>query len=205
MTVLYAPRLITFQGRTQSLTAWARERGLCLPTLIRRLRTWPLERALMTPAKPTRVDDGRRRAYQAWVKMLSRCYNQRDASYHNYGGKGIRVCKEWRESFEAFYRDMGGCPAKLTLDRRQSTGDYTKENCRWATRAEQARNRCNTRLLTLNGRTQCLKDWAQEMGVTQSALANRLNRGWSVERALTTPLYNRRLPTSFQPMSSAVC
>ena len=81
-------------------------------------------------------------AYRRYQRMLTRCYNKNSKDYPNYGGRGIGVCPEWKNSFAAFFRDMGECPSpSLSIDRIDNDRGYSKKNCRWATRSEQSRNR----------------------------------------------------------------
>jgi hypothetical protein len=123
--------------------------------------------------------------YTAWQDMMRRCYNEEHVKYPIYGGRGIRVCKRWRESFASFCLDMGVPEAELTLDRRDSNKNYTPSNCRWATRIEQARNMRTNRLLTLRGETRCLHDWCEHLGIPIQTVYSRLKAGWSVEQTLT--------------------
>ena len=132
----------------------------------------------------------RTRAYRIWSLMKDRCLNPKAAHFPDYGGRGIQVCKRWRDSFTAFHKDMGDPPAGLTLDRVNNDGDYEPGNCRWATRRAQAENRRSTRLLTWGGRTQSIKQWAAELGLHPTTLGNRLRSGWPVEKALTTPVHS---------------
>lgn len=131
--------------------------------------------------------------YRCWAAMLSRCRDPGSADYVRYGGRGITVCKQWQE-FAAFLADMGEKPANKTLDRRDNNGPYTPENCRWATRSEQARNRTTSRLLTFRGQTKTLAEWSVLTGIHRATLWDRLNTGWSVVAALTTPTGESRLP-----------
>jgi len=124
--------------------------------------------------------------YCSWNTMMMRCYNPNSTSYPYYGAKGIRVCKRWHK-FANFHIDMGDRPSiNHTLDRRDTTKDYSKENCRWATKQEQARNRSNNTLLTFNNKTQCMAAWAEELTLPDYIIHNRIKAGWSVERTLST-------------------
>lgn len=126
--------------------------------------------------------------YRTWHDMRSRCECVTDTGYADYGGRGITICDEWR-SFEAFYRDMGPKPfPEATIERNNNDLGYSLDNCRWATQREQSRNKRTTRFLELNGQTMSVADWADATGLQQHTILSRLRSGWSVERALTTPL-----------------
>lgn len=137
------------------------------------------------------------RLYTEWISMKGRCHNKNNRRYSNYGGRGIKVCPEWRDSFEAF-RDWAlanGYQDDLTIERKDVNGDYCPENCCWATQKEQQNNRRNNHLLTYNGRTQTLTQWAAETGINEMALSARINKlHWSTERALTEPINNPKKP-----------
>jgi len=127
--------------------------------------------------------------YRAWVQMKGRCLNPSQPNYKYYGARGIRVCDRWLHSFEKFFEDMGPRPAPgYTLERRDNDGDYTPENCYWATWLQQARNRRRNRAITFNGETKILSEWAEAIGISVGTLYARISRGWSVERALTIPV-----------------
>ncbi len=117
------------------------------------------------------------REYQTWVKMRNRCNDIGSDRYAFYGGRGIRICAEWN-SFEAFLKDMGRCPAGMSLDRINNAGNYEPGNTRWATKKDQARNRRSNRLITINGRTQCMTAWAEEVGEDHTKIRARIKRGW---------------------------
>jgi hypothetical protein len=118
--------------------------------------------------------------------MKSRCLNPSDKSYNDYGGRGIKICDKWLESFESFYKDIGPRPSsKYSINRIDNNGNYDPKNCNWALRKEQNRNKRSNINLTYNGKTQCIVDWSRELGIKRTTLSRRIERGWSVERALT--------------------
>ena len=124
--------------------------------------------------------------YKAWESMLGRCYCPGAKHYKNYGGRGIGVCERWRHSFPNFLVDMGNKPSsKHSLDRIDGEKGYSPENCRWATRSEQAVNRRTTRFITFEGLTMPMKHWARRLNVNYRSLVDRLDAGWSIEDALT--------------------
>jgi len=127
--------------------------------------------------------------YNAWVKIKGRCYNSRDAAYDRYGGRGIVVCDRWKNSFVNFYNDMGPRPKGMSLDRIDNDGPYSPENCRWASDEEQANNKRNNRVIVYDGMSKTMAEWSRYLGISRSILSARINRhGWSIERALTTPV-----------------
>ena len=124
--------------------------------------------------------------YKSWAGMLQRCNNPNHHAYANYGGRGIKV--DWG-TFEQFLQDMGDKPSpKHSIDRVDVNGNYSKNNCRWATDIEQNNNRRSNRPLTLHGVTRTTAEWAIEVSVASTTIRKRLQYGWSVEAALTTPL-----------------
>ena len=124
--------------------------------------------------------------YVAWAAMKQRCNDINFEQYSDYGGRGITICDEWYD-FSKFKSDMGDKPAGKSLDRRDNNLGYFKENCKWSTREEQGANKRNNVLLTFNGVTQTMSQWAKELGIKYSTLQARVNTyGWTTERALTT-------------------
>jgi hypothetical protein len=119
------------------------------------------------------------RTYKVWAEMLQRCANPKNENFQNYGGRGISVCDRWRESFENFLADMGERPTGTTLDRKENDGNYEPSNCRWATRAEQARNNRRNINLTFDGVTKCLTDWCLEKQVNYNKVRRLIHRGMS--------------------------
>lgn len=116
--------------------------------------------------------------FGVWTTMKNRCYNINQKNYANYGGRGITVCKEWRESYLAFqtWAITNGYREGLMIDRIDNNGEYAPENCRWTTREVQNRNKRSNIQVTFNGRTMVLKDWAREQGISYSTVQNRIKR-----------------------------
>lgn len=124
------------------------------------------------------------RTYRIWQAMLNRCRNEKTIQYANYGGRGIEVCSRWH-SYESFLRDMGECPpGDHSIDRIDNDGNYELSNCRWATRKQQNRNKSSNRVITFNGVSKLLCEWASDLGIDQASLRERLVK-WSLEGALT--------------------
>jgi len=127
--------------------------------------------------------------YSAWHNIIDRCTNKNHKQFEHYGGSGIAICEEWRESFETFYNYIGPAPSpKHSIDRIDNSGNYEPGNVRWATWIEQARNKRNNRLLTYNEETLCAAEWSRKLDIKVQTLRTRLRRGWSAERALETPI-----------------
>lgn len=131
--------------------------------------------------------------YRSWSQAKCRCCNPRNHAYASYGGRGIKMCERWRNSFEDFLADMGPRPSlDYSLDRYPNNdGDYEPGNCRWATRSQQQTNRRNTRFITRDGVTLPLAEWARRVGLSASVIHARISHGWTAERALATPKINR--------------
>lgn len=133
------------------------------------------------------------RLYRIWHGMKSRCDCEVAKYYKDYGGRGIKVCPEWDESFMSFY-DWAinhGYSDDLTLDRENSNGNYEPSNCRWATWKEQENNSSHNVIIEYNGRSMTLHQWSEELGVAYDTLRARLRRGWNIERAFTEPVKHK--------------
>jgi len=114
-------------------------------------------------------------SYVSWENMKSRCNNPNRNGYKDYGGRGITVCKRW-DKFENFYEDMGDRPKGMTLERTDNEGDYSPNNCTWATHTEQSRNSRHNVMIKYQGKTQCMSVWAEELGINYKALWFRLQK-----------------------------
>ncbi len=126
--------------------------------------------------------------YRAWLNMRYRCLSPSNKDYPSYGGRGITICERW-DSYKSFLADMGECPPGLQLDRIDNEKGYSLNNCRWATRREQANNTRRNRWVTVDGRTQTIAQWARELNVPYGRIYDRLRIGADVlHRALTQRL-----------------
>lgn len=126
--------------------------------------------------------------YNSWRGMRQRCLNKNNPCYRHYGARGITVCDRWINSFENFLEDMGVCPNGMTIERINSNANYEPSNCRWDTRRAQSLNTSSNVLLSLNGKTQPMSLWAEEVGINSNCIRSRIDRGWTHEQALTIPV-----------------
>lgn len=134
------------------------------------------------------------RLHSVWSDMLGRCHSVTNRAYKDYGARGITVCKEWREDFMSFFMwaMKEGYRKGLSLDRIDNNKGYSPMNCRWVTMKEQSNNRRSNHLLTFNGKTQTMQQWADETGINYWTIRDRLARcHWSVEKTLTQPVRKR--------------
>lgn len=143
-------------------------------------------RALSTTHGMGRRSD-RDGTYRSWDSMKQRCRNPGHHKFPSYGGRGINVCERWL-SYENFFADMGKRPPGTTLGRKDNDGNYTPENCAWQTSREQSGNKRNSNLLTHNGTTKCLAEFAKEFGKHPNTVRMRLSLGWTTADALTKPV-----------------
>ncbi len=144
--------------------------------------------------------------YRAWSVAKNRCCNANNKDYHNYGERGIKMCREWLHDYPAFLEHIGPRPTQpegkieYSLDRINNDGNYEPGNVRWAVMKQQSRNRRNNRIIKFNGEALCVTEWAERLGINTSTLFMRLEDGWTVERALTQPLqpqnHSRKIPAN---------
>lgn len=126
--------------------------------------------------------------YRAWKEMVRRCTNPKCAAWPNYGGRGITVCERWLD-LHAFIADMGPRPGPgYEIDRIDNDGNYDPGNCRWVTVKRNARNRRSNRMLEFRGEEHPLAEWCERLGLPRDTVRKRLEAGWSVDKALTTPV-----------------
>lgn len=133
--------------------------------------------------------------YNIWGGIIDRCYNENNDSYHNYGGRGIKMCDKWRNDFPSFLQDVGQRPSMLhTIDRIDVNKGYEPGNIRWATRQEQRKNQRDAIIVEYRGVSKRLQDWCEELGLKYKLMVERIRkRGWSIERAFETPVFKKDL------------
>jgi len=146
------------------------------------------------------------REYAIWNGMKARCLNKKNKCYPRYGGRGVTVCQEWIDSFEAFLAHIGAIPTdgqKYSLDRIKSEKGYEPGNVRWATKEVQANNTRTNRFITAFGRTQTVAQWTRETGICRKAIISRIELlGWTPEKALSQPVGKGRRkadPIKYEP------
>jgi len=129
------------------------------------------------------------RIFKIWMAMKRRCYYKKAINYSNYGGRGISICAEWLNSFQAFmeWSTNNGYTDNLTIDRINNDGNYEPENCRWASKTTQGNNRSTCHYVTYKGETHTVIEWERKLGLPKNLIAKRLSRKWSVKKAIETP------------------
>lgn len=125
------------------------------------------------------------RAYRIWCAVKQRCLNPNNRAYHYYGGRGITMCERWKNSFQSFVDDMGMPFDGGTLDRIDNEKGYFPENCRWASRSDQQKNRRNNKIITYNGVSMVAVDWAKKLGIPSQTIYGRISLGWDAEKVLS--------------------
>lgn len=136
------------------------------------------------------TNDGRSRLYNIWGGIKERCNTITNSAYKDYGGRGIKMCDEWLNSFQTFKKWAlnNGYADNLTIDRVDNNGNYEPNNCRWSTTKQQARNRRNNKIYTINGVTKCLAEWCEQYKICYQTVKYRLQQNWDIEKALTQPV-----------------
>ena len=125
--------------------------------------------------KVTKHGNSKQPLYAVWNQMKNRCYNKNSISYHNYGGRGLKISKSWYNSFAQFVSDMGPKPSSIyTIERVNNSIGYSKYNCRWATRKEQAINRRTNKRIFYNNHNLTISEWAKKLNMPFSLIQQRL-------------------------------
>lgn len=127
------------------------------------------------------------RIYDIWRAMKQRCYYKKNVCYKDYGGRGITVCEEWLHNFQAFYdwAMANGYEENLTIDRKDVNGNYEPSNCRWATNAEQATNKRNSRYIKYRGELKTLSEWSKVTGIDQKTISYRIEKGYPMDKVFS--------------------
>lgn len=157
----------------------------------------------ITRARNTTHGQTRTATYRIWQAMRTRCHNPNSHKYATYGARGITVCERWRHSFENFLADMGERPGGLSLDRIDNDQGYSPENCRWATNAQQMRNRRATVWIVIGGERLTLTDAADKFSIDRKTLRRRIRAGLSGDEALAIAPFARIKPTRLNPRNAS--
>ena len=167
----------TTTSTTGALTSGSKQSCGCL--MLQRLKEYG-KTAALTHGLTYSVE------FRIWRGMLDRCYNEKNIAYHRYGGRGITVCDEWKESALAFYNDVGPRPSvNHSIDRKDNDKGYSKENCRWATSQEQAANRERSFYFEYNGERKLLIDWCRILNLKYSLIYYRIKvLNWEFHEAI---------------------
>lgn len=132
--------------------------------------------------------------YKSWFHIITRCQNPNDKYFKDYGGRGISICQEWRDSFLAFYNHVGKRPSlKHSIDRINNDGNYKPGNVRWSLLVEQANNKRSNVLITINNTTMNVTQWAHEIGINCHTIFSRLQRNWDPQKAVLRPIRKRKI------------
>ena len=191
-------RYITIDDETKTLTQWCEQYDINYTTVRTRLDDfhWNIIDALTKPVhKSIQSGNDNQRLYRIWKHMKNRCCNNNCLAFLHYGARGISICPEWKDNYQAFkaWALANGYQHDLSLDRINVNGNYEPNNCRWATAEEQANNRRNNKLITINNETKTMKQWCNIYNISYSVVQNRIeNLHWKPIKALTTPLQNNK-------------
>lgn len=129
------------------------------------------------------------REYRTWAGIKERCYSPKKPVYKHYGGRGIKVCDRWLESFENFFEDMGLKPSpKHSIERKNTNGNYEPSNCVWATQLEQMHNFGKNVNVEINGEIKCIAEWARGVNMKEATFRARIRAGWDPIVALSKPV-----------------
>ena len=135
------------------------------------------------------VNGKKTRLFRIWTGIKTRCFNNHDKAFKNYGGRGITLCHEWL-NFETFHNwaMKNGYSNTLSIERKDTNGNYAPNNCTWATAKAQANNKRDNRLISYKGETKTMSQWSDCSGISTQTIFGRLKRGWKTEDALTIPI-----------------
>lgn len=199
--------MVEYQNKTISLREVCAQLNLSFHTVYHRMKKGYPQNQWFEKKLPHNTPTGQRhgkfkhgksnhksRAYDIYHGMLQRCENPKVKSFACYGGRGIGVCKEWKGKlgFLTFLNDMGEPPSfNHSIERIDNDGNYSKQNCRWCLKAEQASNKRNSVKLTKDGQTFTATEWARKLGLGKDTIHRRLRKGWSIEECFSNKKKNQ--------------